>query len=202
MKLENIGKANLIDGMKKSYSNAEELLNEVYLLQTNQKWARAYALCQLSIEEMAKVPLLFDLLINKINGYPIDYKQMNRKFKDHSLKTILSIETEIAFFKLYKQQSGAEWVDGAIKKGEEFINNIEELNDFKNESLYVTIKGNKFQSPNVIIDEEKFQSVYGKALLRKIMFKKLVEGSENNIEEIARMIKENYENDNVNVESS
>ena len=93
-------------------------------------------------------------------------------------------------------------MDGAIKKGEEFINNIEELNDFKNESLYVTIKGNKFQSPNVIIDEEKFQSIYGKALLRKIMFKKLVEGSENNIEEIARMIKENYENDNVNVESS
>jgi AbiV family abortive infection protein len=194
MSLENIAKDNILNGMKKSFSNAEELLNEAFLLRNNKNWARAYSLSQLAIEELAKIPLLFDLLIKRINGYSIDYKEMNRNFLKHHLKTKLSIETEIAFYKLYKIQHNAEWMDKIIRNAEEYINKIEKLNDYKNESLYVTIKGNNFQSPKEFINEEQFNNIYSTAMMRKMMFKNIVDNSEKNIEEIARMIKEDTEN--------
>ena len=193
MSLENIAKDKIINGMKKSFNNAEELLNEAFLLKNNSNWARAYSLSQLAIEELAKIPLLFNLLIKRINGYEIDYKQMNRNFLNHSLKTKLSIETEINFYKLYKIENDAKWMDNVIKKAEEFIDKIDELNKYKNESLYVTLKGNDFQSPNEIINEEKFNSIYATAVMRKMMFKSIVDNSEKNIDEIARMIKESEE---------
>jgi len=190
MSIENVRTENIINGMKKSFNNADSLLEEAYILQSNKKWSRAYTLCQLAIEELAKVPMLFHLLIDRINGYTIDYGQLNFNFKKHDEKTKISIETEIAFFKLYKEHSRKDWVDNAIKEGEELITRIDELNNLKNESLYVSIKNDDFQSPDEVINEEKFNNIYGTALLRQTMFKNLVDGSEKNIDEIARLIKE------------
>lgn len=190
MSIENVRTENIINGMKKSFNNANSLIEEAYILESNKKWARAYALCQLAIEELAKVPMLFSLLIKRINDYTIDYGQLNINFKDHTEKTKISIETEIYFFKLYKKHSGEDWVDNAIKKGEELNAKINEQDNLKNESLYVSIKNDDFQSPDEVIDEEKFNSVYGTAFLRKTMFKNLVDGSEKGIDKIARIIKE------------
>ena len=190
MSLECVRTENIINGMKKSLNNADSLLHEAYLLQSNKVYVRAYTLCQLAIEELAKVPMLFYLWIDRINGNTIDYEQLNRNFKDHPEKTKISIESEIAFFKVYKERSGKDWVENLIKKGEELIPRVNELNNLKNESLYVTIKDDDFQAPDEVIDEEKFNNIYGTAVLRQIMFKNLVDGSEKGIDEIARLIKE------------
>jgi AbiV family abortive infection protein len=192
MGIENIRTENIINGMNKSFNNADSLLQEADILKSNKKFARAYTLCQLAIEELAKIPMLFNLWINRINDYSIDYEHLNSNFTDHPHKTKLSIEVEIAFFKLYKEHSGNDWVDNAIKNGEELLTKIKELNKLKNESLYVSIINDDFQSPHEKIDEEKFNSIYGTALLRKIMFKNLIAGSEKGIDEIAKAIKENH----------
>ncbi len=47
-----------------------------------------------------------------------------------------------------------------------------------------------FQSPNEIIDEEKFNEIYKLARLRKGMFRSIIVNSENHIDEIARLTKE------------
>jgi len=192
MSIENVRTENIINGMKKSFNNADSLLQEADILKSNKKFARAYTLSQLAIEELAKIPMLFDLWIKRINEYDIDYEQFNNNFKHHPEKTKISIAWEIAFFKLYKEHSGEDWADNAIKKGEELITKIDELNKLKNESLYVSIKNEDFQSPNETIDEEKFNSIYGTALLRKMMFKNLIGVSENNIDEIAKLFKESH----------
>lgn len=194
MNIEKVPNDKIIDGMKKSFSNAESLLNDAYFLQSNKKWSRAYTLSQLAIEELGKIPMLFELLINRINDYPIDYENLNSSFKNHPEKTKSSINSEIAFMKLYKEHSGAKWVDEYVKKKEEQLANVDELNRMKNESLYVSVINNDFQSPEDIITEEKFNSIYGTAIIQKTFFKNLVDASEKNINEIARLIKEDKSN--------
>jgi AbiV family abortive infection protein len=190
LSLENISTVNILKGMKKSYNNACLLIEEAEILSAKNKWQRGYALCQLAIEEFAKLPILFNLWIDRINSSEIDYKELNDFFKNHIKKTKISIESEITFYKMYKEHSGEKWVDNAIKNGEELITKISESNELKNKSLYVSIKGNDFQSPDEIIDEEEFDSIYSKAILRQLMIKSLLIGAENNIAEIARLVKE------------
>ncbi len=122
MKLENVPNENIITGMKKSLNNADSLLTEAFLLQSDKKFARAYTLCQIATEELAKIQMLFELWIDRVNGNTIDYKQLNKNFKHHSTKTKISIETEIAFFKLMKEQTGDEWIDKLINKRDRITN--------------------------------------------------------------------------------
>jgi len=194
MSIENVRTENIINGMKKSFNNANSLLEEAYILQSNKKWARAYTLCQLAMEELAKVIMLYGLWINRINDYNIEYGQLNNSFSRHPEKTKLSIVTEIAFLKLYKEHSGEDWVDNIIKEDEEQLAKVKELNNLKNDSLYVSINNYDFKSPYETIDEEKFNRIYAKAFLRKTMFKNLVDASEKKIDEIARLIKERNSN--------
>jgi AbiV family abortive infection protein len=190
MSLESISTDKLINGIKKAYENAESFLNDVYILKEYEGWAHAYTLCQFAIEELSKIPMLFQIWINRINENKIDYEKLDSDFRNHIVKTEISILFEMQFFRLYKEQTGAEWVDDAIKKGEEFLQNIKQSNDLKNEGLYVTVKNNDFQSPTDIITKEIFDSIYGKALLRKMMFENLMKGSEKYINEIAKLQKE------------
>lgn len=190
MPLENISNENIINGMKKSLNNADSLLSEAFLLQSNKKFARAYTLCQIAIEELAKIQMLFELWIDRINGNTINYKLLNDNFKDHPTKTKISIETEIAFFKLMKEQTGYEWIDKLISKGDELLTKVKELNNLKNESLYVSIKNDGFQSPEEIIDEGKYQSISASAFMRQQFFKNMIRVCVEHIEEIAKLIKE------------
>ncbi len=104
MSLENILTENLLNGMKKSFNNAEELLSEAEILKSNKKWTRAYTLCQFAVEELAKVILLFNLWIDRFNDVPINYKKLNDNFTSHTYKIKLSTEAEISFFNYSKNK--------------------------------------------------------------------------------------------------
>ncbi len=168
MGLENISDQKIFEGMKKCYDNGVLLLEEAYILSKANKYSRAYALCQLAIEEFAKPSILFGLLIDKFEGRNIDYPKYNKIFKGHTEKTEFSIEWEIATFKYFKEQTGSNFADKVIQKSEEYLTRIKEFNDLKNESLYVSIKNNDFQLPSDIIDKEKFESIFGIASFRKL----------------------------------
>ncbi len=197
MELEKVPNQNIINGMKKSFNNAEALLNEAFLLQSNKMYARAYTLCQFAIEELGKIQILFELWINRINGNLIDYEQLNKNFTDHKIKTKISIQTEIAFFKLMQKQTGYGWIDKIIKNREGLLSNISEINNLKNESLYVSLKEDDFQAPEEVIDEEKYSDIYANASMRKEFSKNFVRVIEQHIDEIdelAKLIKEDDEN--------
>lgn len=193
MSLELVPTEKLTVGIKKSFENAESFLNEVYVLKEYEAWSHAYTFCQFAIEELSKIHMLFQLWIDRINGNEIDYKSLDADFKDHKVKTKLSVEIEMSFFRLYKEQNGAEWVDDAINKGETFLQNLKHSNDLKNESLYVTVKNNDFQSPSDIITKEMFDSIYGTALLRKMLSETLMR-TEEGINQIAKLLKKEVEN--------
>lgn len=194
LSLASVHTNDILDGMKKSYFNADSLLQEAVILKSNNKFARAYTLCQLAMEELAKIPLLFSLWINRINKDPIDYTRLNTIFKDHPKKTKLSIEIEIEFLKLYKQYSDENDLDEGIKSDKKFLTNETELNKLKNESLYVSIKNSSFQSPSNIITEEMLNNIYDASFYKLIMFNNIITNSEFNIDRIAKLIKEKQNN--------
>ena len=75
MNLEDLSDEELIKGIQKSYTNAVNLLDEAYLLGQAEKFSRGYTLCQISIEEFAKCPLLFGLLMERLEKSEIDYEK-------------------------------------------------------------------------------------------------------------------------------
>ena len=193
MGLKNLSDEKLFEGMKKCFENGESLLEDAYILSKENKYARAYTLCQLAIEEFAKPPILFSLLMERSKQEQIYYKNYNRIFTDHKEKSEFSIQWEIAMFKYFKQQTGVDFADKLIKNSEEYLTKLKELNDLKNESLYVSIKNNDFQSPSEIIDKEKFESIFGIASFRKLSLQVFGKFNEKNIDEFKKSLRDDDE---------
>jgi AbiV family abortive infection protein len=190
MSLRELANEKLIEGIKKCYANGDSLLNDAFTLGESKKFSRAYTLGQLAIEEFAKVPLLLSVLIERLEGNNVDYDKYEKTFKDHTLKTELGIDWEIAMWKHYKQETGKDFVDKLIDKSNEYRHQLKELNDLKNESLYVSIKDNEFQSPTEVFNEDKFNSIMGIASFRKIMLQRFTNINEKFIEELKTAIGE------------
>jgi AbiV family abortive infection protein len=179
MGLRNLSNEKLIEGIKKSYANGDALLSDAFLLGESKRFPRAYTLCQLAIEEFAKVPLLFNILMDRLVDSKIDYEIHEKTFKKHEMKIELGIVSEIAMWEYYKHKTGEDYVDKLIESAKEFRNRIKESNDLKNDSLYVDIKNDNFQSPDEVIGEEQYKIIAGTASLRSVMLKfftKLEEG--------------------------
>ena len=124
MSLKNLSDDSLLEGMKKSYANAIDILDEARLLFDSKKYSRAYSLCQLSIEEFAKAPLLFGVLMERLERSEIDYEKYDYDFKNHEKKMGHGIEWEIAMFKKFKDDTGKDFINKAIEKSEEFLAKI------------------------------------------------------------------------------
>ena len=86
MSLRNLSNEKLLEGVTISYANAVDLLDEAYLLGEAKKFSRAYTLCQLSIEEFAKSPILFSILMERLKGSTIDYEKYDKDFYNHEKK--------------------------------------------------------------------------------------------------------------------
>jgi AbiV family abortive infection protein len=95
-KMENINEAlNLKKGplsneqiasaMHFCYCNAEELFEEAKILLQKRKLARAFGLCVLSLEELAKIPLLINGIFLKETDSET-WKKFWRAFSSHKLK--------------------------------------------------------------------------------------------------------------------
>ncbi|MBV6419604.1 MAG: hypothetical protein DAHOPDDO_00827 [Ignavibacteriaceae bacterium] len=191
MSLENIPTENLLNGINKAFANADSLLSEARILEINEKWPRAYVLCQLALEELGKISLLFQLWIDKLNNKQIDYKKLNGDFLSHLEKTRLSILSELALLKMYKGDAGDESINKIIEMEEYTLGRVNDLNDLKKISLYVGIEGTDFFSPYEEIHSQKYYFIYDIALKRKDMFRILIEKLKENIVEIAKIVKEN-----------
>lgn len=131
MNLEDLSDEELIKGIQKSYTNAVNLLDEAYLLGQAEKFSRGYTLCQISIEEFAKCPLLFGLLMERLEKSEIDYEKFNGDFISHKRKMEHGIDWEITMFEFFKYKSGKDFVDKIIEGSNDYKKQIDELNELK-----------------------------------------------------------------------
>lgn len=75
---------------KKIYENANELLEDAELLYNHEKYARAHACAQFSIEEFGKLPMLLTVATQVSKGDKVNWKDLNTRLRDHKRKTSLS----------------------------------------------------------------------------------------------------------------
>lgn len=170
--LENVSDKELETGIDKSLSNARELIAEGDILLEGNKFSRAYCLYQLATEEIGKSRLLFALIMNRQIGESINYKDTDREFTHHQTKSKSALVFEIiAFLVMYSNQHDKS-ADERKKRFQEAISNVEnendvqELNFFKNASLYVGLHDGSFVSPSEIINKEMAFGLRENALIR------------------------------------
>jgi hypothetical protein len=92
--------------------------------------------------------------------------------------------------KSLKKNLGYKALDNMINESEKLRLQITELNNMKNESLYVSIKNEDFQSPEEVINKDKCNTILGRALILVGEFKGFIQSIEINLNKIAKSIKE------------
>ena len=152
-------------GFKLVLENSKSLIEEAKLLFKNGYLPRAYALAQLSIEEIGKSTLLCKAILNYYLGYEINSKYLdNLGFRNHQIKTRQSLKSELIAIWMFEQSIGKKTSlrDSVIDD----YNGVENLNNLKNQSLYIGIHDDAFTSPNDLIDSQTVTNLIDKAELR------------------------------------
>lgn len=144
----------------KSIENAEELFLDAHLLDKHGRKERAYTLYQLSIEEVGKAieALLFILNDNyKSEGEVKRFK--TQFFKRHKEKTLKSRGVDIMIAEVVSK-GNKEIALNILKESIEAKNTINEINDFKNYSLYTSIiNESEVKKPSDLITKERLDKI-------------------------------------------
>ncbi len=137
-------------------NNAEELFEEAVILEDNKKYARAYTLFHLSIEEVGKVFVIFKYLLG--NDYSVEImKKFSNEFRLHKVKIDSATNIDVI----------ATWLIDGGELTAEIINNvtyskaeIENLNELKNLSLYSFFHKNSSFKPSDIIKQNDVRKIH------------------------------------------
>lgn len=172
MSLEIISDTELEIGIEKSLKNARELIDEGDILLRENRISRAYCLYQLAAEEVGKSRLLFALIMNRKLENNINYKEVNWEFLHHQTKSKSALTFEmIALLLFYSgkqdisaQERKSKFLDALQRVQDE--NDVHELNNNKNNSLYVGIRDGNFFEPSDIITKEMAVELRTNVLIR------------------------------------
>ncbi|CAH0346979.1 AbiV family abortive infection protein [Bacillus sp. CECT 9360] len=126
------------------YENAKELLEESRLLFENKKYARSYTLAQIAIEELAKLPIIYQEATRSFFKESHDWKHFYKRLRSHESKNKMIF----MYFRMILDLTGEEHPDFEFHKLEQ---TLKYFNDMKNASLYADIKNNKFTKPSIEI---------------------------------------------------
>lgn len=141
-RINNVKAEALIQGAIKIVRNAQCLCDESELLHNNKMFARSYALSHLAREEFAKSLMLYKVCIDVLSGNKVDWKKVDRRFRDHKQKLVNDQFTTDMLFDSIE-------LDGKKIDKKVLFNSgtIEYTNHRKNASLYVDWENGEFTSP-------------------------------------------------------
>lgn len=172
-------------GYKLSLDNAKQMFEEAEGLAIFEHYVRAYALYQLTIEEIGKCIILMQAILCFLLGDEIDYGRLKTwGFEDHISKSRSSLGAEnvmLNFFQNYVGHDCTELFDDLKQSA----NSLKKANRSKNDSLYVGFNGNKFVSPQECISKKMVDDIAFKALVRI----KAMEPMLRSEEEMKKMVK-------------
>ncbi|MEH7255111.1 AbiV family abortive infection protein [Neobacillus niacini] len=140
------------------YENTKELLEDSRLLYENKKYARCYTLAQIAMEELAKLPIIYQEATRSFFKEQHDWKHFYKRLRNHESKN----KQNFVYFRTMLDLTGREHPDFEFNKLEK---TLKYFNDMKNISLYADVKNNKFTKPSIEIKkhtaEELLQLVEG-----------------------------------------
>ena len=152
-------------GYKITFENARKLIEEADGLKLFERFSRAYSLYQLAIEEIGKCIILFRALLDFYLGKSINKDYLDSMgFFNHKKKTRESLISELFAIISFEKSTGKE--TNLKQKIFDDYNSVHELNNKKNQSLYVDIIDDKFKSPDSIITKEMVDDISTTAHIR------------------------------------
>lgn len=140
----------LMDGLRKTFQNADELYDEATYLAERGSLPRAVLLHQISLEECGKAEMLCVAIFSVLQGTEVAIRQLKRAFSRHEGKN----RTNAYFLPTSEEESLAR-TNNDIEAAAAAFKNIQtrfhkDSNTLKNASLYVDFDG-KFVSPRDVV---------------------------------------------------
>lgn len=157
-KINNLKFDTIFDGAIKCLRNAQELCDESEILHKHGKFARSFALSHFAREEFGKSFMLFRVLVDVSAGVKVDWKKLNRRFRDHKQKLVNDSAISTSLF-------GKEWKDNGLPL-EGLFAGIDFKNDRKNSCLYTDWKDGGFTLPSDTITEKQSERNLSLAIYR------------------------------------
>jgi len=137
-----------VEGKNKALQNARELLEESQILLTQGKYARAYFLSAIAIEELGKHIMLVSLAIRIVLGN-VNWNNFWKRFRDHKSKTLTFLHTENTALSKDRILFPPDFID----------NGATSLEEYKLQTLYSDMKNERFVCPNDIVNESLAKKV-------------------------------------------
>lgn len=141
-------------GIKSCLENASELIKDAELLFENKRFARTHALTQLAIEEIGKSLMLYTFYNSLQMGKrkEFDFKMFRKNFRDHKWKTF---ETKVIDIWMFSDNKNSDFETFAKNNFKEIQKTKQgHYDNLKNESLYVSLKQDKFCKPSELFNEK------------------------------------------------
>jgi AbiV family abortive infection protein len=143
----------LMDGLFKTFQNADELYDEAHYLAERGSLARAVLLHQISLEECGKAEMLGVAIFSALRGEVVDMTQLKRLFSRHEGKNRTN-----AYFLPTSELEETARENNDIEAATKAFGDIQtkfhkDSNTLKNSSLYVDFDG-KFVSPRDVVTEK------------------------------------------------
>jgi len=161
-------------GVKNCLENATELIQDADLLLKNRRFARTHSLTQLALEEVGKAMMLYEFYnaLQMDNRKEFDFKKFRKNFYNHKWKTF---ESTMVNLMMYTEKESYNLKSDDFKKYA--LDHFEDIlkvksghyDDLKNNSLYVSLKNNKFCKPTELFNEKDTLEFFNKSK-RKVEF--------------------------------
>jgi AbiV family abortive infection protein len=132
-------------GIDAVLANANSLIEESKLLLQYGFHARAYTLAHIAREELAKVTMFYASGLRILAGNAVNWSKLHKRLRDHKSKL-----TSDGLLAVVSTPGAAETLPIEKVLGGSHIRN-----EWKNDSLYVALKGDEFKTPSEIITHRK-----------------------------------------------
>lgn len=140
----------LLEYTKKSFENAQELFDEGDLLLKEKRYARAFTLFQLSIEEVGASMLILESILSKKYEKRKGKSALLRMIRNHKVKTKYSQKVDLLLAYIIPDEKLKKvLLDNVIKQSGE----IDKINKYKNKSLYVFLSESNVAKPSEAFNE-------------------------------------------------
>lgn len=157
-KINNLKFDTIFEGAIKCMRNAQELCDEAEILHEHRKYARSFALSHFAREEFGKSLMLFRVLVDVSAGVKVDWKKLNRRFRDHKQKIVNDSAISAALF-------GQELKNQDLPL-EMLFSGTDLKNDRKNRCLYTDWQDDRFSLPSDVVTEKQSERNLSLAIYR------------------------------------
>lgn len=148
------------EGCRKCIKNTESLIEESKLLLKHNKWARAFFLSSIAMEELGKY-ILFKSAQVKIKYGNHDWNDFWKRFKKHKSKKLLISLFEDVF------------TNNEILGHKKILKNVNLEESLKMWALYTDFYEDSFSTPMEVIDEKTAKLIVKLAEVRFLKIKSL-----------------------------